>query len=124
MNLKNETIEVINENGYNIDDIKWIGTHDFKIPIDLFWKLADYNYNVFSIHQQVISDLIIVGDTWWMERNHFDNAEWWNFHKVPEMPKETKKVCALTNEQYNKLFDYDNKVHFMFIKNLKEVIKE
>ena len=40
VNFAEETIKALNNHLYNIDDIAWIGTRDFQIPIDEFFDVA------------------------------------------------------------------------------------
>lgn len=94
-NFKKETITKLELNGKTIEDIRWIGCDKFKIPIDLFWKLADFLYDNGYGAEGVASDLLIVGDDWFMERNSYDGAEWWEFKTMPEEPKTTKEVPTL-----------------------------
>jgi hypothetical protein len=95
-NLKKETIDLLNNYGYTINDIKWIGTVNFKIPIELFWKLADIDYDNDFGHPEVAMDLMIVGDDWWLERKEYDGNEWWEFCQKPNEPKDIEKVHCLT----------------------------
>ena len=94
-NLKEETLSKLELHGKTKEDIQWIGCNKFKIPINLFWKLANRAYDSGYGGEEVATDLIIVGDNWWLERHTYDGAEWWEYKTMPEEPKTTKKVPTL-----------------------------
>lgn len=94
-NLKEETLSKLMANGKTPEDIKWIGCKEFKIPINLFWKLADHLYDDSYGTEEVATDLLIVGDNWWLERSSYDGAEWWSYKTMPEEPKESKVIPTL-----------------------------
>lgn len=94
-NLKEETLSKLMANGKTLEDIKWIGCKEFKIPINLFWKLADHLYDDSYGAEEVATDLLIVGDNWWLERSSYDGAEWWSYKTMPEEPKESKVIPTL-----------------------------
>lgn len=91
-NLKLETIAILKVNGKNVDDIAWVGTTEFKIPIDSFWKLADREYDEGYGAPEVATDLLVVGSGWWLERHEYDGSEWWEFKYFPVEPAETRTV--------------------------------
>lgn len=94
-NLKEETLSCLEKHGKMPEDIKWIGCEKFKIPIRLFWELADRAYDSGYGGEEVATDLLIVGDNWWMERYSYDGAEWWEYKTMPKEPKERKIVSTL-----------------------------
>lgn len=95
MNLKKETLAFLKENGKTVKDIRWIGSKDIAIPQDLFWKLADSEYNEGFGGAEVADDLVIVGDNWWLERGEYDGAEWWEFKTLPTKPSVEKEVITV-----------------------------
>lgn len=44
---------------------------------------------------EVAEDLVIVGDGWWLERNEYDGAEWWEYKETPKQINEVKEVKRL-----------------------------
>lgn len=99
-NLKQETIEVLYAHDKSPDDIIWIGIPvdnlddgEYKynntpceMPQELFWKIADKEYdNGFGTHI-IPLNLKIVGDDWWLERHEYDGSEWWEFKTLPTRP--------------------------------------
>lgn len=87
-NLKKETLEDLKDGGYKPEDIEWVGCNDFTIPTDLFWKLADYEYDSGFGSQEVATDLIIVlKDGSYLERHEYDGSEWWELKRSPKKPQ-------------------------------------
>ena len=93
MNLLKETKEVLQENGKTLNDIKWIGSYAFKIDkevaLEIFKKT---NYDEGYGAQEVATDLLVVGDNWWLERHEYDGSEWWEYKEMPNIPKEEKFI--------------------------------
>lgn len=98
MNLKNETIRALTRHGKHPNDIKWIGCHIFKIPINEFWELADKEYDSGYGHAEVAQDLFIVGGDWWLERREYDGSEWWQYNIFPKEPKYIQSIPTLFPE--------------------------
>ena len=86
-NLLHETIGALKKNGKTEKDIKWIGSNEVEIPQEMFFKMADTVYDSGYGGQEVASDLMIVGDDWWLERHEYDGSEWWEFKTIPNKPK-------------------------------------
>ena len=47
MNLKEETLEVLHNNGKHKEDIKNVCGEDFQISLEQFWKRADTEYDAY-----------------------------------------------------------------------------
>lgn len=90
-NLKQETIEILNENGKTVDDILWIGVRDKKIngnPLDILENF-DFVYDAGYGANEINLSLLVVGKDFWLERCEYDGLEWWEFKTLPQEPKET-----------------------------------
>lgn len=85
-NLLEETLEVLKEYGKSMEDVKWIGTNEYTIPVEHFIKIADREYNGGYGIEEVDTGLIVVGEDWWLARAEYDGAEWWEFRKMPIKP--------------------------------------
>lgn len=96
MNLKEETLEILEVNGKSKEDVRWVGGADFSIPLSEFWTLADQEYDSGYGGQEVAEDLIVVGEDFWLERHEYDGAEWWEFKEMPTIPSEERSVKTLT----------------------------
>lgn len=94
-NLLVETLSVLTRNGKTESDVLWVGSSEVKISWDNFKKLADVEYNNGFGTQEVASDLLIVGDGWWLERLEYDGSEWWSFKTTPKEPEEFIEVFSL-----------------------------
>ena len=67
MNLKNETLQVLHNNGKRKEYIKCVCGEDFQIGLKQFWKLADTEYDPYGA-PEIATDLTLVGEDFWMER--------------------------------------------------------
>ena len=76
-NLKLETLTDLKMHGKTAEDVRWVGTRERKIPLDVFWKEADRTYDDGFGGAEVNECLMVVGDDWWLERHEYDGAEWW-----------------------------------------------
>jgi hypothetical protein len=109
MNLLQETIYILNENGKSLNDIEWIGNREYTIPKDLFTKLANTEYDSGYGCSEVAEDLIIVGEYWWLERHEYDGAEWWEYKEQPKKPKKERIIQKLiTNSCSETLTEINN----------------
>lgn len=112
-NLLKETESVLKEYGKTFKDIIWIGSEDGYISLETFKKLANVEYDDDFGGQEVASDLIIVGDNFYMTRGEYDGSEWWVYHSMDlfKKPKNELKVIRLTKGCWDKLVDmqYEDK---------------
>lgn len=118
MNLGEETIKALQDKGYNMSDILWIGGQDFRIPADNFWEVADRTaYNNHYGAQEVALDIIIaMKDGSWFDRSEYDGAEFWQYNRCPKIPAEIKEVEYLA-------VDLNNNTHDCGWMTLKELNK-
>lgn len=89
MNLLNETLNILKENGETPADVRWVGREsaNAKCSWDDFSKQADFEYNNGYGWQEIPADLVAVGDNWWLERAEYDGSEWWEFKTIPKEPR-------------------------------------
>lgn len=93
-NLKEETLQALKDCGKTIEDVLWVSNGKVRFPIDAFLKVADRLYDDGYGGTEVIRDLVIVGNNWWLERAEYDGSEWWEFKTLPYQPVCIKKdVC-------------------------------
>ena len=109
MNLKKETIKELSDNGKDISDIVWVGCQNAKIPIDLFWQLADKEYDSGYGAAEVATDLVVVGNGWWLERGEYDGSEWWEFKTAPTEPTKTINVNSIMGGMWDSLLSLNNR---------------
>ena len=103
MNLLQETIEDLKDNGKTIDDVLWVGNEKAKTTWTKFAEIADVEYNGGYGSPQVAYDLLIVGNGFWLERHEYDGSEWWEFKKAIIEPKDQIELKAVIIEQAEKL---------------------
>ena len=95
-NLWEETIEFLKENDKTFEDVLFIQGEDFKVTKENFETVAkktDYDSGYGAQH--VATDLVLVGEDWWIERYEYDGAEWWEFKSIPVRSKYMKNVTNL-----------------------------
>ncbi len=91
MNLLQETIECMKENGVDFTDVSFIGSADGKYGMSCadFCAIADKEYDDGYGSAEVATDLIIsFSDGSIMYRGEYDGSEWWNFRKPFKVPEE------------------------------------
>ena len=104
-NLLVETTKSLQENGKSWDDVLWVGSNDFEISVSDFKSLTNKKYHDGYGAPLVPTDLVIVGDSWWLERQEYDGAEWWQFKELPKRPLKKGKVNTLITPGYYYLSD-------------------
>lgn len=85
MNLLKETVEILEENGRTLDDVKHICGSKHQITKEDFIRLADTEYYEGFGTQYVATDLMIIGDDFWLERHEYDGSEWWEYKELPNV---------------------------------------
>ncbi len=88
MNLLQETVNDLKENGKTPADVRWVGRESInaKCSWDDFAKQANFEYDDGYGSEEIPGDLIVAGDDWWLERAEYDGSEWWEFKAVPAEP--------------------------------------
>lgn len=86
MNLLKETLTKLADHGLGPEDVLWVGSADGKLAVgwDVFAQIAygtDYDSGFGG--QEIACDLVVVGETWWLERGEYDGSEWWQFKTIP-----------------------------------------
>lgn len=112
MNLWKETLGVLKAHKKTWEDVRWVGTYEYKISKDNFELLAKKtNYDSGYGAQEVASDLLVVGADWYLRREEYDGAENWDFISMVEEPSETRLVERLTSLGWETLSELnDDKV--------------
>lgn len=85
MNLLQETLKKLEQNGKSPSDVLWVGSLDglHAMPWGDFEKVARFDYDSGFGSQEIASDLVIVGHDWWMTRGEYGGSEWWDFQTIP-----------------------------------------
>lgn len=80
INLWEETIEVIENNGRTWDDVTHILGTDFQISKENYERVAKKTYYDSGFGAaEVAEDLVIYGVGFLMKRGEYDGSEWWEF---------------------------------------------
>jgi len=106
MTLLEETLYVLKEYKKSPADVKWCGSKTFGwFTWDEFASVADKEYGFCGLiedaHPKVATDLVIVGDDWWLERYTCHEKEWWEFKTLPEKPERHRYPLAVINVATN-----------------------
>ena len=100
-NLKEETLEMMNMFNKTVEDIAWIGGRDFSVPVDLFFKLADVEYDDDYGAQEIAYDLkIVFKDNTAFYRHSYDGKEWWNHISLVRPSVERDDISTLCSDKY------------------------
>lgn len=101
INLLQETLRDLADNGKSSNDVRWVG---FAIPMGGGWgwpeaayiewpefeKIAvSHNYNDGYEDDELPYNLVIVGEGWWLRRDHYDGRGKWVFE---QFIKPSKKI--------------------------------
>jgi len=87
MNLLNETLETLEENGKQEKDVLWVGDYELYFSWKSFKEVANKEYDSGFGGEEVNSELVVIGKDWWLERHEYDGSEWWEFKELPMKPK-------------------------------------
>lgn len=104
-NLLQETEEILAQNGKSLSDIEWWGCRKFKLPNNKMRELLNVNYDSGFGGQEIATDLILVGNGFWLERGEYDGSEWWDFHTAPVEPEEKRESAQLHLGLWSSLSD-------------------
>lgn len=95
-NLLTETKEALKAAGVRHKDVRWVGSRDgaYSCSWEDFGKIANKRYDDGYGAAHVASDLVVVGDGWWLERYEYDGSEQWDYKTVPRL---TEKPLPLSS---------------------------
>ena len=96
--LAAETLEELSKRGYELEDISAVDGHDFTIPPDRFWQLANVVYDADYGVASVADDLTLwMADGAMFYRYVNDGSERWEY--IPPIPSSMRDVTAITSAQ-------------------------
>jgi hypothetical protein len=98
-NLLQETKATLEACEKTPEDVKWVGSGDGKYAISWaeFEPLADVEYYSGYGGQDIVSDLVVVGEGWWLSRGEYDGSEWWMFNTPPTLKEATLPFTRVTD---------------------------
>ena len=94
-NLFEETVLALQYHDKTLEDVLWVGGNDYEV---VNWQEAmkvDYDRGFGG--QKIATDLVVVGDGWWLERAEYDGSEWWAFKTMPARPTEKRETAKFYN---------------------------
>lgn len=103
-NLWEETNYALNCQNITWDEVLCVCGGDFRITKENFEEIArqtDYDNGYGA--PEIAEDLVVMGVDWWMTRDEYDGSEWWEFHKMPNTPKDIAHVERLSVVGTNKI---------------------
>jgi len=109
MNLLQETIEILENHDKSKYDVKWVGNDKFYTDWENFELISDVEYDDGYGCQEVAADLIIVGETWWIERHEYDGSEWWEFKQFPKMPEIKRTINKVVGGCWSSIEEIENR---------------
>lgn len=101
-NLWEETMKVLVAHGKTFKDVKYIQGSDFGITKENFEQVAkksDYDSGFGA--PEVAEDLVVVGDSWWLERHEYDGSEWWEYKEKPQKINKVRGVSYLVGGMWD-----------------------
>jgi hypothetical protein len=99
-NLLEETLDILKSCRRTPESVLWVGSRDGELALSwgAFTKLAaDANYDAGFGGQEIASDLVVVGDGWWLERSEYDGSESWTFKQCPVGKLNAKPFTRVTS---------------------------
>lgn len=105
MNLLEETEEILKNNNKTLLDIEWFGCRGFEVPISKLIDLLDVKYDSGFGSPEVVTDLVLVGKDFWLERHEYDGSEWWEYKSIPKRPLVKFSVDKLVGDLWPTLED-------------------
>ncbi len=106
INLREETLKALSENGKTWEDVVGICCDDFQITKEQFWQLSNKRYDNGYGGAEVAQDLQIVGADFWLERHEYDGSEWWEYKKMPDLATKPIKTVDRLIRDYDHYFTY------------------
>ena len=100
MTLYEETKKILEYNNKNFDDVVAICGNKFQISKEDFIEYSKTRYDKGYGAPEVATDLLVIGEDFWLERNEYDGSEWWEFKSFPQYENlPFQKIKALTVNQ-------------------------
>jgi len=102
-NLLEETLEVLKYYDKTPSDVRWVGSPYNSFSWVDFEGLADFEYDSGYGENEISTELLVVGEDWWLERAEYDGSEWWEFKTTPIKPEVRNPRYPLTKIQKSEL---------------------
>ena len=72
--------------------------------IDTYLRSVDMSISMYlsKLHKKA-TDLVLVGDGWWIERCEYDGSEWWEFKTIPTEKAKVVPILYLDRGMWDTL---------------------
>lgn len=108
VNLLEETLHALKYNGKTPKDVLWVGDKYKKTTWENFKILSNFNYDNGYGGSEIEGSLLIVGDTWWLERGEYDGSEWWEFKEHPKCESNRNSLLLSVLEDWSNGLTWEN----------------
>jgi hypothetical protein len=88
ISLLKETRQALEKHGKTPEQVEWIGTKDGRYTIfswERFVAMAGHIVHDPEDWHREIADLVVVGESWWLERYVYDGSERWVMKQKPRL---------------------------------------
>lgn len=99
-NLLEETIEILSKHGKTPNDVIWVGDATAYFTWQYFEEMANREYDNGFGEAEVLTNLLVVGNSWWLERHEYDGSEGWEYKTLPAKPLKMYKVPSVFYKDY------------------------
>lgn len=101
VNLLKETIEMLKSNDKNENNVRWCGSESLGCcTFEHFKSIANIEYDGGFGGQEIATDLMVVGDDFWLERHEYDGSEWWEYKQIPLKPDKNVNFKSCKDDGY------------------------
>ena len=107
VNLLEETLKVLKTHDKSPKDVLWVGNEFHKTTWVGFESVANITYDNGYGGNEIASDLLIVGDCWWLERGEYDGSEWWDFKTLPKCESNEFKKLVSVRESWDSELEFE-----------------
>lgn len=108
VNLLTETLDVLKRHGKTPKDVLWVGDQYKKTTWENFERISNFEYDSGYGCSEIESSLIIVGDTWWLEREDYDGKEWWEFKEHPKCESNRNSLLLSVLKDWSNGLTWEN----------------
>ena len=91
-----DLIDTLSHHGKSVEDVKWVGSKDFSVPLDNLYDLC--RKIPYSEDSDIPSDLLVVGEDFWLERVFVNHGAigLWQYRTFPVKPEKEFQLSTLS----------------------------
>lgn len=100
--LLDETIYALSNSGKSALNVLWVGSRNGKYALswEEFTQISQVVYDSGYGGQEIATDLVVVGEDWWLERGEYDGSEWWEFKTTPKRQPDAKRFSLVKSRGF------------------------